>query len=65
MDDFIECPIFSLCSKPVLLSKIVPLAGDLCAEQLGLKEEDRIILLDNVSVVFHCAASVRFDEPSK
>jgi Putative dehydrogenase domain of multifunctional non-ribosomal peptide synthetases and related enzymes len=32
---------------------------------LGLSEADRRMLEENVSIVFHCAASVRFDDPLK
>jgi len=32
---------------------------------LGLTEQDRIKLIENVNVVFHCAATVRFDENLK
>jgi fatty acyl-CoA reductase len=39
--------------------------GD-CAELgLGLSETDRQMLEDNVSIVFHAAATVRFDDPLK
>jgi len=47
------------------LRKIVPLTGD-CAEiGLGLSATDRQILEETVSVVFHAAATVRFDDPLK
>ena len=32
---------------------------------LGLSEEDTATITDNVSVVFHSAATVKFDEPLK
>ena len=47
------------------MKKIVPLTGD-CAEiGLGLSATDRKILEETVSIVFHAAATVRFDDPLK
>lgn len=46
-----------------VLRKVTAVAGDVSAPSLGLHEEDRRRLCESVSVVFHCAASVRFDEP--
>ncbi|XP_046382883.1 fatty acyl-CoA reductase 1-like isoform X2 [Ischnura elegans] len=43
--------------------KMVAVAGDVTADGLlGLSEEDRKELTDEVSVFFHCAATVRFDD---
>lgn len=36
--------------------------GDFMEPELGLSEEDRQTLIDNVDVVFHVAATVKFDE---
>ena len=47
------------------MRKIVPLTGD-CAEiGLGLSATDRQILEETVSIVFHAAATIRFDDPLK
>lgn len=43
--------------------QIVPLAGDMNQLNLGLSPGDRQILLDNVNLIYHVAASVRFDDP--
>ncbi|KAH6935379.1 hypothetical protein HPB50_005408 [Hyalomma asiaticum] len=48
---------------PSALSKVVPVAGDILEPGLGLCEEDVAELVENVSIVYHSAASVRFDEP--
>lgn len=32
---------------------------------LDISESDRTELIKNVSVIFHCAANVRFDQPIK
>jgi len=43
--------------------KLVPVAGDLSDIRLGLTDADYDVLMRNVSIVFHVAATVRFDEP--
>ncbi|XP_054279765.1 putative fatty acyl-CoA reductase CG5065 [Macrosteles quadrilineatus] len=48
-----------------LLKKIVPISGDLTQTDFGLSECDRIRLLAEVTVVFHSAATVRFNEALK
>lgn len=50
--------------NPSALSKLVPMYGDCMQLRLGMSPED-IQRLRNVSVVFHLAASVRFDDPLK
>jgi len=45
------------------LDKLVPIAGDITEPDLGLSEEDKQLIVQNVSVVFHLAATVRFDAP--
>ena len=37
--------------------------GDVSLPYLGLSPKDRIMLVENVNVVFHLAATVRFNEP--
>ena len=49
--------------RPEALSKLVAVAGDCSERGLGLSVEDRALLQDRVAVVFHGAASVRFDDP--
>ncbi|XP_066593728.1 putative fatty acyl-CoA reductase CG5065 isoform X2 [Prorops nasuta] len=50
---------------PTALSKIQPVKGDVSLGDLGLSEEDRAMLTQRVNIVFHSAATVRFDEPLK
>ncbi len=45
--------------------KVVSIDGDITKPELGLSESDQQLLKENVSVVFHCAASVKFDAPLK
>ncbi|XP_022247346.1 putative fatty acyl-CoA reductase CG5065 [Limulus polyphemus] len=46
-----------------IITKIVPITGDVTEEGLGISLSDEALLVKNVSVVFHCAATVKFDEP--
>jgi hypothetical protein len=49
-------------SQPGNLKKIVPLLGDCMELGLGLSPSDRQMLQGEVSIVFHCATSVRFND---
>ena len=48
-----------------MLEKIVALSGDVTFENFGLSPSDLNLLIENVSVVFNLAATVRFDEELK
>ena len=47
------------------MNKLVPIAGDMSLPSLGVSTSDIKILSDNVSIVFHSAATVKFDEALK
>ncbi|XP_049522436.1 putative fatty acyl-CoA reductase CG5065 [Dermacentor silvarum] len=49
--------------QPGALEKVMALAGDLAQPDLGLSASDRATLVDNVSVIFHSGATVKFEEP--
>ncbi|PAA61407.1 hypothetical protein BOX15_Mlig015523g1, partial [Macrostomum lignano] len=51
--------------RPDFRSQISPLQGDLYEPNLGLSQKDIELLIRNVSIVFHSAATVRFDEHLK
>jgi fatty acyl-CoA reductase len=44
------------------MSKVVLITGDHEQRGLGLSKEDRALLVQNVNIIFHSAATVRFDE---
>jgi len=44
-------------------SKIAPIAGDLVISGLGLSEEHKKILLNEVEIIINSAASTNFDDP--
>ncbi|RWS29996.1 fatty acyl-CoA reductase-like protein, partial [Leptotrombidium deliense] len=64
-DEFISSKCFDRCSKTILDAKLVIVEGDITEPCLGLSEKDKNVLLTEVSVVFHSAASVKFDDPLK
>lgn len=43
--------------------KIVPIAGDLIVDKLGLSHADRAMLTAETNVIINCAASVSFTDP--
>ncbi|XP_058800857.1 putative fatty acyl-CoA reductase CG5065 isoform X2 [Phymastichus coffea] len=65
--EFLENPVFDRlrCEYPGALDKIQPIKGDVGLPDLGLSLEDRTMLMQRVTIVFHSAATVRFDEPLK
>lgn len=68
LDDFIECEYFKKCNRvsvETLRAKLEAVDGDITKHGLGLSAEDRHKLITDVSIVFHSAASVKFDDPLK
>lgn len=51
--------------NPEQLNKIRVVKGDVSVDELGLNENDENELIDNVNLIFHCAANVRFDQSLK
>jgi thioester reductase-like protein len=52
-------------SNPDFKNKLEAIEGDLILPELGISSEDVKKLADNVNIVFHSAATVRFEEPLK
>ena len=48
---------------PNFEDKVVAMEGDILYPCLGLRDSDIETLTNEVSIVFHSAATVRFDEP--
>ncbi|XP_075988903.1 fatty acyl-CoA reductase wat-like [Anticarsia gemmatalis] len=65
LDSMFEDPLYErLRSKqPKFADKIIPVEGDVTQIRLGLNERDWARLTQEVSVIFHVAATIRFDEP--
>lgn len=51
--------------QPDVMSKVIALPGDITLPQYGLSPSDLQLIVENVSVVFNMAATVRFDEELK
>lgn len=51
--------------RPNDLNKIIPILGDITSEDLGISESDQNLLSETINIVFHSAATVKFDEKLK
>ena len=49
--------------RQTLLNKVIPVAGDLIIDKLGLSPEDRAMVTAETDIVINVAASVNFDDP--
>ncbi|XP_053986401.1 putative fatty acyl-CoA reductase CG5065 [Hylaeus volcanicus] len=60
----LELPLFDKLreEQPSSFEKLIPVQGDTAVEGLGLGTMERQVIIDRVSVIFHVAANVRFDE---
>ncbi|XP_022824220.1 putative fatty acyl-CoA reductase CG5065 [Spodoptera litura] len=58
-------PLFDRLRKesPGFESKVFVIAGDVMELGLGMSEEDRALIIKRVNIVYHVAASVRFNDP--
>ncbi|KAI9556291.1 hypothetical protein GHT06_018865 [Daphnia sinensis] len=64
LQELISCKVFEWLkqNQPDALDKLIPVNGDVSLPDLGLSLSDMQELSDNVSVVFHSAARVKFDD---
>uniref|UniRef100_A0A336M2M5 Fatty acyl-CoA reductase n=1 Tax=Culicoides sonorensis TaxID=179676 RepID=A0A336M2M5_CULSO len=51
--------------KPHVMEKLFAIRGDLMEKGLGMNTVDYQLLCERVNIVYHCAASVRFNDPLK
>ncbi|XP_043981506.1 fatty acyl-CoA reductase 1 isoform X3 [Gambusia affinis] len=65
--DMINCKLFERlqAEQPDFAEKITAVNSDLTVLELDLSKEDQSILVETINVVFHCAATIRFNEPLK
>lgn len=49
-------------SSREIFRKLIPVQGDVSEPDLGLSAEDRALLIDNINVVIHSAATLDFNE---
>ncbi|XP_055382887.1 putative fatty acyl-CoA reductase CG5065 [Condylostylus longicornis] len=68
-DDYFKCEVFQRLlennNNSKIFNKIKLIKGDILETELGLDELDHNELIENVDIVIHCAANVRFDQPLK
>ncbi|XP_044735577.1 putative fatty acyl-CoA reductase CG5065 [Chrysoperla carnea] len=64
----VNIPLFDRVKKEkpgICEEKLVIINGNVKELNLGLSDEDKQLLEEKVSIIFHAAASVRFDDPLK
>ena len=52
-----------LAEYPNSADKLIPVPGDIIHQGMGISDKDVEMLMENVNVIIHSAATVRFDEP--
>ncbi|KAF6208949.1 hypothetical protein GE061_014692 [Apolygus lucorum] len=59
-----DCMLFDQLKKeaPESLAKVIVLPGESAAENFGLSDEHLKIIIDNVNIVYHGAASINFSD---
>uniref|UniRef100_A0A7M5UXY2 Fatty acyl-CoA reductase n=1 Tax=Clytia hemisphaerica TaxID=252671 RepID=A0A7M5UXY2_9CNID len=64
MDSIFSLPLFKKLNEkdPEARNKVVPIQGDITHKSLGISDEDRQTLVDNVDIIMHSAATVKFNE---
>ena len=60
---YIDDQLFKFRLTPDQLGKIRVIEGDISLPELGISADDRKLLIEQVNVVIHSAATVRFDGP--
>lgn len=68
LEDITKNSVFSVLlehSSSDVFKKLVPIAGDVGEENLGLSPEDRQVLANNVNIVIHSAATLDFQASLK
>ncbi|KAF9410699.1 hypothetical protein HW555_010291 [Spodoptera exigua] len=63
-NELLQDPVFEWVKehRPKALNKIVPIAGDVAEIRLGISDKDWKMLSEEVNIIFHMAATTRFDE---
>ncbi|VEN34703.1 unnamed protein product [Callosobruchus maculatus] len=64
-EDIIKAELFDIIRKenPSNLDKVKCISGDVKKLKLGISEEDERLITSKVNIIYHVAASVRFDDP--
>ena len=64
MSEILEGPLFQsqACSSSDSLRKVIVISGDVTEQNLGISSDDMATIVKNVTVIFHIAATIKFDE---
>ena len=64
LDKLLDVPLFKHLKETNASSfkKVFAITGDITLPRLGMSDEDFDTVIENTSVIFHSAATVRFDE---
>ncbi|CAH0699600.1 unnamed protein product [Spodoptera exigua] len=64
LEEMLQDPVFNLVKKkkPNFAENIVPVKGDVSEIRLGLNDDDWMMITTEVDIIFHVAATTRFDE---
>ncbi|KAF5281654.1 hypothetical protein FQR65_LT14584 [Abscondita terminalis] len=67
LQQLLHSPLFDVLRKerPTDLQKVLPIEGDITQPELAISVADRTLLSQTTNVVFHSAATVKFDEKLK
>uniref|UniRef100_A0A8C2AN03 Fatty acyl-CoA reductase n=1 Tax=Cyprinus carpio TaxID=7962 RepID=A0A8C2AN03_CYPCA len=67
VQDMMKCKLFDRVREdnPDFHQKIIPISSELTQPGLAISPEDVQTLTSCINIVFHCAATIRFDEPLK
>ncbi|KAK7604008.1 hypothetical protein V9T40_004281 [Parthenolecanium corni] len=68
INEMFTSPLFDLLKSTRgndIIKKVEVIPGDVMLPNLGISEEDSILLHNSVNIVYHCAATIRFDEALK
>lgn len=67
LDDMFKLPLFQRMrnEKPQLFKKVIAMNGDVCSFNLGITDQQRELLINEVHVVFHFAATLRLEAKLK
>ncbi|XP_060532693.1 fatty acyl-CoA reductase 1 [Cylas formicarius] len=65
LKDMFASPLYDMVKEQRgedIINKVSPVVGDVMLPNLGICKEDREMLAEEVEFIFHCAATIRFDE---
>lgn len=65
LQELLKVPLFDGYDYEMLQEKVIVVEGDVTYSNLGLSDQNLLKIMNEVSVIFHSAATVKFDEPLK